>query len=73
MTETDIAKYYNRLTNGDKGRFVAYLCLKLGGSPHTWQQKILGWMHNEIGRTMTPPVERELSAIIKEGSWKVAR
>lgn len=73
MTETDVARYYNRLTNGEKGRFVAYLCLKLGGSPHTWQQKILGWTHNEMGRMMTPLLERELTTIITDGLWKLER
>lgn len=39
MTENEIANYYKALSNGEKGRFTAFLSLKLGGSPHTWQQK----------------------------------
>lgn len=72
MTETKVAAYYDKLSNGEKGRFVAFLSMKLGGSPSTWQQKILGWTRNIIGRPMSIPLEKELSAIIKEGSWKDA-
>ena len=42
MTQKEIADYYSRLLNGEKGRFTAFLSMTLGGSPHTWQQKILG-------------------------------
>ena len=41
MTQKEIADYYSRLSNGEKGRFTAFLSMTLGGSPHTWQQKIL--------------------------------
>lgn len=50
MTQKEIADYYSRLSNGEKGRFTAFLSMTLGGSPHTWQQKILGWTRNIIGR-----------------------
>lgn len=39
MTQKEIADYYSRLSNGEKGRFTAFLSMTLGGSPHTWQQK----------------------------------
>ena len=54
MTQKEIADYYSRLSNGEKGRFTAFLSMTLGGSPHTWQQKILGWTRNIIGRPMSP-------------------
>ena len=42
MTQKEIADYYSKLSNSEKGRFTAFLSMNLGGSPHTWQQKILG-------------------------------
>ena len=56
MTQKEIADYYSRLLNGEKGRFTAFLSMTLGGSPHTWQQKILGWTRNIIGRSMSAVV-----------------
>ena len=41
MSQKEIADYYSSLSNGEKGRFTAFLSMTLGGSPHTWQQKIL--------------------------------
>lgn len=72
MTQKEIAVYYSRLSNGEKGRFTAFLSITLGGSPHTWQQKILGWTRNIMSRPMSPVVERELSSIIKEDKWRVS-
>lgn len=46
MGTTDISKFYDSLPNGEKGRFTAFLSLRLGGSPHTWQHKILTWGRN---------------------------
>ena len=57
MTPLEIGKYYNKLTNGEKGRFTAFISLRLGGSPHTWQQKILGWSHNKLGKPLSPVIE----------------
>lgn len=71
MTENEIANYYKALSNGEKGRFTAFLSLKLGGSPHTWQQKILSWTRNIYGRPLSPVVSRELTSIIKDGTWRV--
>ena len=53
MTQNEIADYYSKLSNGEKGRFTAFLSMNLGGSPHTWQQKILGWARNIMGRPKT--------------------
>ena len=33
MTQKEIADYYSRLSNGEKGRFTAFLSMTLGGSP----------------------------------------
>lgn len=65
-----MACFYAQLTNGDKGRFTAYLSLILGGSPHTWQQKFLRWFKNREGRPVSPIIERELTSIIVEGRWR---
>lgn len=70
MTKQEIANYYSRLSNGEKGRFTAFLSVAIGGSPHTWQQKILGWAHNIVGRPMSPVIEKELSAIIEQDRWR---
>lgn len=51
MTQKEIADYYSRLLNGEKGRFTAFLSMTLGGSPHTWQQKILGVGSQYNGQT----------------------
>ena len=39
MTQKDIALYYEQLTRGEKGRFTAFISLRLGGSPHSWQHR----------------------------------
>lgn len=70
MTPKEVAEYYARLSNGDKGRFTAYLSLILGGSPHTWQHKILCWSKNKAGRPVSPVIGRELTSIVKDGRWR---
>lgn len=70
MTQKEIADFYVSLTNGEKGRFTAFLSLKLGGSPHTWQQKMLGWAKNIIGRPVSPVIEGALSSIIEKAEWR---
>lgn len=70
MTPKEIAIFYDALTNGEKGRFTAYLSLKLGGSPHTWQQKMLGWAKNAIGRPISPVIEDALTSIISKEEWR---
>lgn len=70
MTPKEIATFYGALTNGEKGRFTAYLSLKLGGSPHTWQQKMLSWAKNAVGRSISPVIEDALSSIISKEEWR---
>lgn len=41
MTQKDVAAYYSNLSRGDKGRFTAFVSLRLGGSPHSWQHRLL--------------------------------
>ena len=41
MTQKDVAAYYSSLSRGDKGRFTAFVSLHLGGSPHSWQHRVL--------------------------------
>ena len=60
MDKTEIAKYYSSLSNGEKGRFTAFLSIHLGGAPHTWQQKILGWARNIAGKPLSPLVSKEI-------------
>ena len=70
MTQKEIGEYYNALTNGEKGRFTAFLSLRLGGSPHTWQQKLLAWAKNTFGKPLSPVIGKELSTIIKHEGWR---
>lgn len=70
MTQKDIATYYNSLTNGNKGRFTAFLSVSLGSSPHTWQQKLLSWSKDILSRPLPPPVQKELQEIILSGKWR---
>lgn len=71
MNTMDVSKFYDTLPNGEKGRFTAFLSLRLGGSPHTWQQKILDWGHNTKRRPLSPILERELDSIVKSGVWRL--
>ena len=70
MDKTEIAKYYSSLSNGEKGRFTAFLSIHLGGAPHTWQQKILGWTRNIAGKPLSPLVSKEICNIIQKGTWR---
>ena len=70
MTQKDISIFYKTLTNGEKGMFTAYISCKLGGSPHTWQQKFLGWSKGLTTRRLSPLFQAELSSIIEEERWK---
>ena len=40
MTQKDVAKYYGDLSRGEKGRFTAFVSLRLGGSPHSWHHLV---------------------------------
>lgn len=71
MGTTDISKFYDSLPNGEKGRFTAFLSLRLGGSPHTWQHKILTWGRNVQRRPISPVLERELNTIVEPGVWRL--
>lgn len=69
MTYKEVASYYSSLNNGDKGRFLAYLTLNLGGSPHSWQTKILGWTGADPKRRLSPVIMNELAQIIERELW----
>lgn len=70
MTKKEIADYYNGLSKGEKGRFIAFLSLSLGSSPHTWQTKILRWGQNKVGRPLSPVIDKELCSIIQQKNWR---
>ena len=70
MDKAEIANYYSSLSNGEKGRFTAFLSIHLGGAPHTWQQKILGWSLGIIGKPLSPIVSKEICNIIQKGTWR---
>ena len=71
MTQKDVAAYYSSLSRGDKGRFTAFVSLRLGGSPHSWQHRLLCVARNTSIRPMSPVIVRELCSIISNGSWKM--
>lgn len=71
MTQKDVAIYYSKLSRGDKGRFTAFVSLHLGGSPHSWQHRLLCVARNTSIRPMSPVIVRELCSIISNGSWKM--
>ena len=70
MDKAEIANYYSSLPHGEKGRFTAFLSIHLGGAPHTWQQKILGWSQGVIGKPLSPIVSKEINSIIQKGTWR---
>lgn len=71
MTHQDVAAFYAALTYGDKGRFLAFLSLQLGGTPHTWQQRLLRWLRNEdTFRPIPPIIDNALSSIIRTERWR---
>jgi hypothetical protein len=71
MTQKDVATYYSNLSRGDKGRFTAFVSLRLGGSPHSWQHRLLCVARDTSIRPLSPVIVRELCAIIKSGSWRL--
>lgn len=71
MTQNEIAKYYEQLTCGEKGRFAAFISLRLGGSPHSWQHRLLCVARNTSIRPMSPVIVRELCNIIDSNCWRV--
>lgn len=70
MTEEEIGAYYQRLNAGEKGRFTAYACLRLGGSPNSWQKKFLVWSKGMPRRQSLRPVLTELTMMIGTNCWK---
>lgn len=71
MTQKDVAFYYDKLSRGDKGRFTAFVSLRLGGSPHSWQHRLLCVARDTAVRPLSPVIVRELASIIKNGSWRL--
>ena len=71
MKQKEIAAYYEQLTRGEKGRFTAFVSLRLGGSPHSWQHRLLCVARDKAKRPMSPVIVRELCSIISNGSWKM--
>jgi hypothetical protein len=71
MTQKDVATYYGALSRGDKGRFTAFVSLRLGGSPHSWQHRLLCVARDTAVRPLSPVIVRELSSIIRSGSWRI--
>ena len=69
MTQKDIAAYYEQLTRGEKGRFTAFISLRLGGSPHSWQHRLLCVARNTAIRPLSPVIIWELGSIIKTNCW----
>ena len=72
MTQKDVAAYYSNLSRGDKGRFTAFVSLRLGGSPHSWQHRLLCVAQDKAIRPISPVIVRELCSIIIHGSWQLA-
>ena len=70
MTQKDIAAFYGNLSRGDKGRFTAFVSLRLGGSPHSWQHRLLCVSKDKSIRPISPVIVRELCSIVSNGSWK---
>jgi hypothetical protein len=70
MTQKDVAAFYGSLSRGDKGRFTAFVSLRLGGSPHSWQHRLLCVARDKAIRPLSPVIVRELCAIIRNNSWR---
>ena len=76
MTQKDVAAYYSNLSRGDKGRFTAFVSLRLGGSPRSWQHRLLCVAQDKAIR----PISRRsskgscvLSLVMAAGSWMKRR
>lgn len=70
MTEQQIGTYYNNLNFGEKERFTAYLSINLGGSPRSWQQKMLLWSSTTVHHPAIRVILREITQIIASNSWR---
>lgn len=71
ISQKEIAEYYEQLTREEKGRFAAFISLRLGGSPHSWQHRLLCVARNTSIRPMSPVIVRELCNIIDSNCWRV--
>jgi len=71
MTQKDFGKFYADLSSGEKGLFTAFISVRLGDSPHSWQHKLLGWSKGVFQkRPMSPIIKSELTTIIRQELWK---
>lgn len=70
MTEKEIATFYQTLPKRDKGLFTAYVSVKLGGSPHSWQARFIKMFRGQVVRPLFPVVVDALSSIIEGDLWK---
>lgn len=70
MTKVEISKFYRNLENGEKGRITAYVSMKLGNTPSTWQKRFLCWIEEKKQRQISPVIEDLLIRIIENGEWK---
>ena len=71
MTQQEIGAYYSKLSAGRKGMFTAFLSVHLGGSPHSWQHKLLSWSKGKLmERPLSPVIQKELSNIITQEQWQ---
>ena len=57
MTQKDVAAYYGALSRGDKGRFTAFVSLRLGGSPHSRQHRLLCVARDTAIRPLSPVID----------------
>ena len=70
MNEIEIGNFYKRLRRREKGRFAAYLSVEIGGSPHSWQMKMISWSRGNETPILSPIIIREIKKIISEQSWR---
>lgn len=71
MTEKEIGNFYKSLKSGEKDKFTAYMSIKLGGSPHSWQQKFLLWSKDDSYRPAIRIILSKITQIIASGCWNI--
>ena len=71
MTQKDVAAYYSNLSRGDKGRFTAFVSLRLGGRRNIKKHRLLCVAQDKAIRPISPVIVRELCSSISHGSWKL--
>ena len=68
MSTEKLIQYYNSLKNGEKGKFLAILSLKVGNNPGSWHYLLSGKKKRDL-----TPIQREVvSQLIEENRWKQA-